>query len=139
MSATCVTDLMCDAAACLLKPGRRLTHWAVECCQPARCGEHERCHDEGWSTHHRHGHCSCEIPPPCWVPVRLDDVDECGERGNTGVIRLGISNYGTVARSFSISTNHLGVTIDPPSLTLRPLERAVSVLVLRCPCGGDGA
>jgi hypothetical protein len=133
MSAAFVTDLVCDAVACLLKPGRRLTDWAVGCCWPARCGEHERCDDDRWPTHHRHGSCNCEIPPPCWIPVRLDDVGECVEPGNTGVIRLGISNCGAVARTFSISTNNPGVTIDPPSLTLGPLERAVSVLALDVP------
>jgi hypothetical protein len=67
----------------------------------------------------------CEIPPPCWAPQPIGEVVSHGCPGSTATIRLRITNCGATPRAFQIEAADKtpAVKIDPPGLTLGPMER----------------
>ncbi|MBI2369583.1 MAG: hypothetical protein HYV08_04980 [Deltaproteobacteria bacterium] len=73
----------------------------------------------------RTGPCSCEIPPPCWVPQSLGEVVSHVRPCSTASVRFRITNCGTVSRT--ITAQAVGasgqITVAPASLTLGPMER----------------
>lgn len=78
--------------------------------------------------------CGCHIPPPCWAPKAIGEIVSHACPGATATIRLRISNCGATRREIKIDAagKATGVKIDPPALTLGPMERetvAVSVAI----------
>lgn len=142
MSGGVVSGCVSEALCCVLAPSVRLGRWIVgSCLDPEH--EHHRHH----SHHHRHDHhrrghhrdCECHVPPPCWVPKRLDDVFERIKPGNTALVRLKLMNCGAKPQTFSVATNDPQVEITPATLMLGPLEEGVSVLSLTAaPDAPDG-
>ena len=77
--------------------------------------------------------CSCEIPPPCWVPQPLGEFTTEACPGNSGVLRLTITNCGMASRTIKVSATNAAVTAAPASLTLGPMEDGLVVLSLGVP------
>src|SRR5262249_43969322 len=79
--------------------------------------------------------CGCEIPPPRWVPRQLGEVRSRGCAGGTATVRMRVANCGGGARQIAVEAraDAAGVTVDPPRLALRPLERGVVVASLSVP------
>jgi hypothetical protein len=80
----------------------------------------------------RLGTCSCEIPPPCWMPREHGPVTThvcCG----TATLRLRVTNCSIQRSTVEVEAKGTGagrVTISPSSLSLSPLERGVISLTL---------
>ena len=79
--------------------------------------------------------CSCEIPPPCWVPQPLGDVETEACPGNNAVVRITITNCGTAGRKITVTATNAAVKVAPASLTLGPLEEGLVTLTLPVPAG----
>src|SRR5579884_3985276 len=45
---------------------------------------------------------SCEIPPPCWIPKSLGQVNSAVCPGGTATVRVGVTNCGTESRVFRV-------------------------------------
>jgi hypothetical protein len=71
------------------------------------------------------GCCSCEIPPPCWMPRPLCDVVSYGKAGNTASITFAITNDSMTNRIISVFTTTPlpGLTFSAPHLVLGPMAR----------------
>jgi hypothetical protein len=71
------------------------------------------------------GCCSCEIPPPCWMPRQLCEVVSYGKAGNASSITLVITNESMAHRVISVmtTTSITGLVFSANSLTLGPMER----------------
>jgi hypothetical protein len=72
--------------------------------------------------------CSCEIPPPCWMPKSLGDVRSRVCAGGTAVLRLRVTNCGASGQSFELEAagpDAGEVNLQPAKLTLGPMERTV--------------
>ena len=77
--------------------------------------------------------CSCDIPPPCWMPRSLGEVKSFVCAGGTAVLRLRITNCGADGENFRVEvTNNpkKDVTIAPAALALGSMERGVVTLTL---------
>ena len=76
--------------------------------------------------------CGCDIPPPCWMPKELGEVRSHVCAGGTATLRLRVTNCGGSPRKVAIEArpDSAGVTLEPPSLALGPLERGVVVASL---------
>jgi len=83
------------------------------------------------------GACSCHIPPPCWQPEQLCDVETEVCPGGTATIRIRVSNCDMKPHKIQFTTTgqNTGVTITPPSLTLGPMERGYVAVSLPLPAG----
>ena len=66
--------------------------------------------------------CSCEIPPPCWLPRDLGTVTTHVCAGGSATLRLRITNCGPTTRSIEVDAAG-GVTLSPAKATLQPFER----------------
>lgn len=79
--------------------------------------------------------CGCEIPPPCWEPRRLGEVTSFVCPGGTATVRLRVTNCNMRPSKiqFMTSGQNGGVTIEPPELTLGPMERGVVAVSLKLP------
>jgi hypothetical protein len=124
MSARSWCDCIAGATCFLLAPSVKLGRWVVGSCPRERgC---------------LGGRCDCQVPPPCWVPVRLDDLSEHVGPGDTAVVRLAVTNDGATSRTFEIAASDPLVVVKPTALTLGPLERGVAVLSLTVPATAAG-
>jgi len=65
--------------------------------------------------------CSCQIPPPCWVPQPIGEVACHICPGGTATVRLRITNCGATKRDIRVEA--AGATITPANLALGPMER----------------
>jgi hypothetical protein len=67
----------------------------------------------------------CKIPPPCWMPQSLGEVACHICAGGTATVRLHLTNCGPKGRDFSFEAagKTAGVTVDPATLTLGPMEQ----------------
>lgn len=124
MSARSWCDCIAGATCLLLAPSVKLGRWVMGSCPR----DHE----------HLGGRCNCEVPPPCWIPVRLDDLSEHVGPGDTAVVRLAVTNDGATSRTFQIAASDPLVVVEPTALTLGPLERGVAVLSLTVPATAAG-
>jgi hypothetical protein len=79
--------------------------------------------------------CGCEIPPPCWAPQPLGDVESEACPGNNGVLRLVITNCGMTTRAIKVTATNAAVNVEPAALTLGPQEEGVVALTLAVPAG----
>jgi len=79
------------------------------------------------------GCCSCEIPPPCWVPQSLDDVGTRVCPGNKAVLRLHVTNCGVSGRTIEVDAGDKDVVVDPSSITLGPMEEGTVTLSFEVP------
>lgn len=79
--------------------------------------------------------CGCDIPPPCWMPRELGEVRSHVCAGGTATLRVRVTNCGASPRKVAVEAKpaSAGVTIDPSSLALGPLERGVVVASLAIP------
>ena len=137
MSARCWCGPVTGVACFLLRPSVKLSRWVVG--PWPREHEQSRCRRdrETWQ-HERFGaRCSCTMPAPCWVPVRLDDVSAHVRPGETAVVRLAVTNDGATSRNFEIGTNDSHVLVQPSALALGPLEHGISVLSLAVPASAS--
>jgi hypothetical protein len=69
--------------------------------------------------------CSCDIPPPCWMPRQLCEVVSYGKAGNTASVTFVITNESMATRTISVVTTTPlpGLTISATTLTLTAMER----------------
>lgn len=81
--------------------------------------------------------CGCEIPPPCWVPQPLGEFTTEACPGNSGVLRLTITNCGMAARTIKVKATNAAVTVAPASLTLGAMEEGLVVLSLDVPAAAS--
>jgi hypothetical protein len=82
----------------------------------------------------RLGSCSCQIPPPCWMPREHGPVTTHVCAGGTATLRLRITNCSIEPSKIEIKATGAGaadVKIEPASLSLTPLERGVVGLSLK--------
>lgn len=63
--------------------------------------------------------CSCEIPPPCWMPRELGERASQVCPGHTATVCLRIVNCGASSRTVTVDT---GTNTDGVSITNSPLE-----------------
>ncbi|MDQ3994813.1 MAG: hypothetical protein M3265_08470 [Actinomycetota bacterium] len=80
--------------------------------------------------------CSCEIPPPCWVPKSLGEVKSAICAGGTAVLRIRVTNCGLQKRTVrlvSAGEDEKDVNVEPAQLALGPMERGVATLTLGLP------
>jgi hypothetical protein len=83
---------------------------------------------------HRSGcSCGCDIPPPCWVPLTLDEVRTPVCAGSKAVVRLNITNCGFTKRTVTVTTTLTAADVQPKSVALEALERATVVLSIDVP------
>ena len=78
--------------------------------------------------------CSCQIPPPCWMPREHEPVTTHVCAGSTATLRLRITNCSIESSKIEIQATGAAaasVQIDPASLSLTPLERGVVGLSLK--------
>ena len=72
--------------------------------------------------------CSCEIPPPCWMPREHGPVRTHVCAGGTATLRLRLTNCSIETSRVEIHPAGAAATAvkaDPASLSLAPLERGV--------------
>ena len=79
--------------------------------------------------------CGCDIPPPCWVPQPLGDVESEACPGNNALLRLTITNCGMASRTIKVTATNAAVTVEPDSLNLGPLEEGEFNVSLAVPAG----
>lgn len=80
--------------------------------------------------------CTCEIPPPCWVPKSLGEVRSVVCFGGRAVLRLRVTNCGLSSRTLTIEAAGAAkgnVDVKPASLTLGPQERGVATATIELP------
>jgi hypothetical protein len=76
----------------------------------------------------RVGACSCDIPPPCWMPRELRPVTSYVCPGGRAVLRLRVTNCSIERNRVDVdaSGEHAGaVKVSPSDVSLDPLERRV--------------
>lgn len=89
----------------------------------------------------RPGGCSCEIPPPCWMPRELRETTSCACGGGTAVIRFRVTNRSIQTTEVTIDAvgdDAAAVQITPAKLTLVPLQRGVVTVSLPVDAAGAG-
>jgi hypothetical protein len=86
--------------------------------------------------HTAHTGCGCDIPPPCWMPRDLGEVETGVCPGETATIRIHVTNCGATARTIKLEGGP-GVTLNPASLTLGPMERGRAVASMTVPPEAD--
>ena len=72
--------------------------------------------------------CSCEIPPPCWLPKQLRPVTSHVCAGAAASLRIRVTNCGpekTTVRLEATGADKGAVKVTPASISLGPLERGV--------------
>jgi len=71
--------------------------------------------------------CSCDIPPPCWMPRPLGDVSSYGCAGHVATVRFCITNCAMAIRKVDVFTTakNAGLAMTPAEITLGPMERGV--------------
>jgi hypothetical protein len=74
--------------------------------------------------------CGCDIPPPCWAPQPMGDVESHVRPGETATLRVHVTNCGATSRTMKIEAVGAGVTITPDSLPLGPMQRGLSLVSL---------
>lgn len=88
----------------------------------------------------RPGACSCEIPPPCWMPRELRETTSHVCRGGTAVIRFRVTNRSvqpTEVTVDAVGDDAASVQVTPSKLTLAPLQRGVITASLQLPADGQ--
>lgn len=74
------------------------------------------------------GSCSCEIPPPCWMPRELTPVTSHVCAGATASLRVRVTNCSPGRTTVSLEASGpeaQKVALTPASISLGPLERGV--------------
>ena len=82
------------------------------------------------------GGCSCDIPPPCWLPKSLGEVRSAICAGGTAVLRFRITNCAMEERTVRVEVAGGGkadVKLTPAQLALGPMERGVVTATLGLP------
>lgn len=79
--------------------------------------------------------CSCEIPPPCWMPQPLCEVESCGKPCNKITVQLVITNCSVVVRQISLSASPSvpDLSFSATTVTLGPMERTTVEAVYTIP------
>jgi hypothetical protein len=80
--------------------------------------------------------CSCEIPPPCWMPKGLGRVRSRVCPGGTAVLRLRVTNCGASQRAFQIEATGADaddVKLEPAKLALDPMDAATVTATIPVP------
>jgi hypothetical protein len=79
----------------------------------------------------RLGTCSCDIPPPCWMPREHGPVRTHVCTGGTASLRLRITNCSIEHTTVTVEAKGSAkVKVAPASLSLDPLERGALTLSL---------
>jgi hypothetical protein len=76
----------------------------------------------------RLGGCSCDIPPPCWMPRQLRPVSSHVCAGGKAILRVRVTNC--TPETTTVALDAAGpdagaVTTSPATLSLGPLERGI--------------
>jgi hypothetical protein len=75
--------------------------------------------------------CSCDIPPPCWMPREHGPVTTHVCAGGTATLRLRVTNCSIEASRIEIeATGGADVRFDPSTLSLSPLEKGTVAVTL---------
>jgi hypothetical protein len=72
--------------------------------------------------------CSCEIPPPCWMPRELRPVKSHVCAGGKALLRIRVTNCGIETTTVTLDPAGSAadkVTVAPKTVSLGPLEREV--------------
>ena len=72
--------------------------------------------------------CSCEIPPPCWMPKQLRPVTSHVCAGAAASLRIRVTNCSpekSTVRLEAAGADKGAVKLTPASISLGPLERGV--------------
>jgi hypothetical protein len=82
--------------------------------------------------------CSCDIPPPCWMPRQLRDVTSCVCAGGSAVLRLRVENCS--AQTSSVAVDVVGdanqsAQVTPATLTLVPFQRGTITVTVATGAG----
>lgn len=79
--------------------------------------------------------CGCHAPPPCWMPRELGEIRSRVCAGGTATLRVRVTNCSASPRKVAVDARPevTGLTIDPSSLALGPLERGVALATLAIP------
>ena len=80
---------------------------------------------------------SCRIPPPCWMPRPLCEVNSLGRPGDTASLCFVVTNCTMVQRTVTIftSSSTSGVIFNPSLLDLGPMERREITVSYVIPAG----
>jgi hypothetical protein len=82
----------------------------------------------------RLGACSCDIPPPCWMPREHGPIRTHVCAGGTATLRVRLTNCSIEPSKIEIQASGPDggkIDMDPKSLSLGPLERGVVALSLK--------
>lgn len=84
------------------------------------------------------GKCSCDIPPPCWLPRSLGDVITSVCPGGTATLRVRVTNCTVSARDIRISPAGQPddiklIDVKPPVMSVGPMERSVFIVTAAIP------
>jgi hypothetical protein len=86
--------------------------------------------------------CSCEIPPPCWMPKGLGRVRSRVCPGGTAVLRLRVINCGASQRGFQIDATGADAgdaKLEPVKLVLGPMEAATVTATIPLPTASSSS
>jgi hypothetical protein len=78
--------------------------------------------------------CSCEIPPPCWMPRELRPVTSHVCAGAAASLRIRVTNCSPQTTTVSLEATGADkgkVKFSPASISLGPLERGVLTATLQ--------
>lgn len=74
------------------------------------------------------GACSCEIPPPCWLPRQLPPVTSHVCAGGRATLRIRVTNCSAEQTTVRLEVKGeaaKAVELSPAAISLGPLERGV--------------
>jgi hypothetical protein len=79
--------------------------------------------------------CSCHIPPACWIPVDAGHCKTSACPGATATLRIRVVNSGDKSRNITLeaAASSSGLTINPTSLNLGPLDEGTSQITFSVP------
>jgi hypothetical protein len=71
------------------------------------------------------GSCTCDIPPSCWMPKALCDVNSSGRTGDTVSLCFVITNCSMTVRKIALftSTKNSGLSFSANEVDLGPMDR----------------
>jgi hypothetical protein len=81
--------------------------------------------------------CSCHIPQPCWMPRSLGDVTCHVCPGGKATLRIRVTNCGISRNEIRIAVASNEIKVEPPSLTLSPMERGTFNLSVELPAAAN--
>ncbi len=80
-------------------------------------------------------HATCDIPPACWLPRSLGELDSRVCPGGTATARVRVTNCQTTNSTITVkfAETDLSTSVVTPSAVLQPMERHVFVASVTAP------